>query len=508
MADSEPEGPRLHPPLQHSVSPRDLEPDEKDLEKIRQWQEARIEKKLRGEYESTVIQLQDIINNNASTPSQISSVRVEGGQYYTRPSFLGSVISPLLPPPSEPNDLETVTKAAGRIASALLATGMYSSVDAKLERAKSPMAAPFDVDLVLTTRHKPRYFLSAKTEASEDEGSVSIVGRVVNAFGGAEMLEANLTRGTTTRMAADASLIFPLTSSLNTWGQLQSYVFERDYSGFASCTEAVRGAKALVRSGFPATGKHEFAYEAVVRHLGNLKPNASMSMREAAGQSVKSALSHAFVVDTRDENLVPTRGFYLRTVSELAGLGGDTAFLKSETHSHLSRPIFPGTSLSFSARSGVLWGLNGKPSLFPDRFQLGGPCSVRAFRFNSLGPRANRLPLHPASTSISSAADSIGGELYWSAGVSVISDFPTKPDWALKTHAWINAGRLDDLNKSRPIAETARGMLTRPSVSVGLGLIYNFAPARIELNFGLPLVANKSDGTRRGLQVGIGVEFL
>lgn len=55
---------------------------------------------------------------------------------------------------------------------------------------------------------------------------------------------------------------------------------------------------------------------------------------------------------------------------------------------------------------------------------------------------------------------------------------------------------------------TVLSSLSRPSVSVGLGLLYRFDPVRVELNFGVPLVASKSDGTKRGVQAGIGLEFL
>ena len=45
-------------------------------------------------------------------------------------------------------------------------------------------------------------------------------------------------------------------------------------------------------------------------------------------------------------------------------------------------------------------------------------------------------------------------------------------------------------------------------MSAGLGLIYLFDPVRVEMNFGLPIVTSKSDGTRKGVQVGVGLEFL
>ena len=58
------------------------------------------------------------------------------------------------------------------------------------------------------------------------------------------------------------------------------------------------------------------------------------------------------------------------------------------------------------------------------------------------------------------------------------------------------------------LVENVRATVTRPSVSAGVGLVYRFDPVRVEVNLGVPLVASKSDNTRRGIQVGMGLEFL
>jgi len=183
----------------------------------------------------------------------------------------------------------------------------------------------------------------------------------------------------------------------------------------------------------------------------------------------------------------------------------------------------------------LLWGLGEKGktrTLFSDRFQLGGPTSVRSFRTNSLGPRDGgklfcffSFAFHLKTLTL--ADDSIGGQLYYSAGISAISDMPGKPQWPVKLHAWVNAGRLDGVNQGTvfalfallgefhsyhvtddPIRATVLSSLSSPSISVGLGLLYRFDPVRIEMNFGVPVVASKSDGMKRGMQVGIGLEFL
>jgi hypothetical protein len=105
---------------------------------------------------------------------------------------------------------------------------------------------------------------------------------------------------------------------------------------------------------------HAFMYEAVVRHLTGLTPTASMrsvfsgvcwcqnlllttySMRLAAGQTVKSSLSYCWTRDTRDDKITATRGIYAKFYHELAGLGGDAAFSKTEAEGQLSRRLLPG----------------------------------------------------------------------------------------------------------------------------------------------------------------------
>jgi outer membrane protein insertion porin family len=47
-----------------------------------------------------------------------------------------------------------------------------------------------------------------------------------------------------------------------------------------------------------------------------------------------------------------------------------------------------------------------------------------------------------------------------------------------------------------------------PSVAVGFGLIYRHSIARLELNYCIPLTAARNDQVHRGLQFGIGLNFL
>ena len=105
--------------------------------------------------------------------------------------------------------------------------------------------------------------------------------------------------------------------------------------------------------------------------------------------------------------------------------------------------------------------------------------------------------------------------MFWAAGASLIAHLPRKPHWPVKVQAFLNAGQLEPLHRHEhargagpSLRSTAAAALAQPSVSAGVGLVYLFDPVRAELNFGVPLAARASDGTRKGVQVGIGLEFL
>ena len=123
--------------------------------------------------------------------------------------------------------------------------------------------------------------------------------------------------------------------------------------------------------------------------------------------------------------------------------------------------------------------------------------------------------------------------LYYSAGLSVMSDiYSPKSGQPLpvKAHCWLNAGRLEGIDCGMsflspppilqilitstiiliavPLKQSVLASLSRPSLSAGVGIIYRLDPVRVELNFGVPLACSRSDGARRGFQVGMGLEFM
>jgi outer membrane protein insertion porin family len=321
----------------------------------------------------------------------------------------------------------------------------------------------------------------------------------------------NASFGTRTRSAYSAVLDTPVLSNPD---------FRFQLGGLQSATQKIFAShEELLAGGFTKlrwltkAGVHEVAYNGFRRTVTGLAKDASQTVRDGAGESFKSSLSHTWVRDTRDNPTMPSRGVYSKILSELAGFGplrGDVAFFKGEVEQQTAIPIpIPGVkgdsgvSLTAGLRAGMLYPL----TLSGQSNQLGGPTDVRGFRISGLGPH--------------DGADAVGGDVYAAGGASLLFPLPrVGPDRPLRLQAFVNSGRLLALRgtkegalsseevqsgMSRAISELSNGL---PSTSAGIGLVYAHPAARFELNFSLPLVVRKGEDARKGVQFGIGINFL
>ncbi|KAG0242168.1 hypothetical protein BGX31_000505 [Mortierella sp. GBA43] len=178
-----------------------------------------------------------------------------------------------------------------------------------------------------------------------------------------------------------------------------------------------------------------------------------------------------------------------------AGLGGDVNHVRQELEAQVARSNNSGYIVTATVKSGYLHSLDGKPSKISDRFFLGGPMSVRGFKSYGLGPREGE--------------DSLGGEAFVSAGLSLLTPFPGLSNWdSFKVHFFANAGSLINVKPGQSPKTTVEDLTKAPSTSIGAGILYRHPQVRIELNFALPLTATKTDAVSRGWQLGLGISFL
>lgn len=361
------------------------------------------------------------------------------------------------------------------------------------------------------------------TDLGNAEGSAygSLLWR--NIFGGAESLNLNASAGTRTRSAYQAIFDTPILSDPDKRISVDALASSTS-KAWASHEEALKGAGVKYSWATKSGTRHQLGYTGVWRQITGLAGNASPTIRADAGDSVKSSITHTWLSDRRNHPFLPSRGYMVKTISEIAGWGplkGDVAFWKTEMETSGAIPIpMPGVagdsgvSLSAGLRAGVLYplpvgfGSQSQPSRINDRFQLGGPTDVRGFAMSGLGPR--------------DGADAVGGDIFAAASCNLLMPFPrVGKDTPLRFQLFANGGRLLALKNAgekdgqggstvqKSVYSTAAEFgNSLPSIAAGFGVVYAHPVARFELNFSLPLVLRRGEEARKGLQFGVGINFL
>ncbi|CAH2252734.1 jg10182 [Pararge aegeria aegeria] len=94
--------------------------------------------------------------------------------------------------------------------------------------------------------------------------------------------------------------------------------------------------------GINTTTKHNLQWEGIVRDTSVLSKTTSFKVRESSGPQMKSVIRHIVTVDHRDEPIFPTRGTWVQFSSELAGLGGSVANVRTELQAQANKEVAPG----------------------------------------------------------------------------------------------------------------------------------------------------------------------
>ncbi|POS71461.1 sorting assembly machinery 50 kDa subunit [Diaporthe helianthi] len=477
-----------------------------------------------------------LLSDHLQRPATINSIEVHGAKN-TRKGFLDPVFAPLVG--SSRNAGTTLGEVLAGVQEATSKLDRFEifhpepTVFLSDARASSPHAAGTDIDVSIRVAEKSRFMLKGGTDFGNTEGSGYINLLCRNLFGGAEQLSINTSAGTRTRSAYSAAFTAPVNGNPDLRLSVEG-LSSNTQKDWASHDELVKGGTVKAAWLSKQGDMYNLAYSGAWRQITGLKAGASPTVRADAGDSMKSSITYSFTRDRRDNPLLPQNGYLIKTMTELAGFGplrGDVAFSKSEVELGGAVPVpLPGVSSSRTGisiggglRFGILyplplgWSPKGEsiPSLINDRFQLGGPTDVRGFKIGGLGPREG--------------TDSVGGDVFAAGSVNMLIPLPrTGVDSPLRLQLFANGGRLVALQDQtrareqeskglamssgavkrgmgRALSELSSGL---PSIAAGFGLVYAHPVARLELNFSLPLVMRRGELGRKGLSVGVGINFL
>ena len=243
--------------------------------------------------------------------------------------------------------------------------------------------------------------------------------------------------------------------------------FERETVGFA------------LRAGYPLAERlrHTVSYAFRTDDVSDVSPTASRLIRDQRGTTTTSALAHALDYDLRDSRIDPTEGYFAHLRQEVAGIGGDTQYLRNTLSYGYFYPLEDRWVLSAVARTGHIVGL-GEDVRLVDRFFLGGR-RFRGFDPSGIGPRDEET------------GDALGGNLFYTVTGELGFPLEFGEDLNLRGSFFTDVGSLGRTDDSGP--EVLDEGSLRLSIGAGLNFLTPIGPIR--LDFAEALVKEDHDRT-------------
>jgi outer membrane protein insertion porin family len=110
------------------------------------------------------------------------------------------------------------------------------------------------------------------------------------------------------------------------------------------------------------------------------------SLCDQRGAKVTSSMGYTLTMDRTDNYRDPTRGFDVNFSQDIAGLGGDINYVRSELRAGIYRGLWPGIVLKGKVEAGYIESWGDEPIRINNRFFKGGN-SFRGFDVAGIGPR-------------------------------------------------------------------------------------------------------------------------
>jgi len=180
------------------------------------------------------------------------------------------------------------------------------------------------------------------------------------------------------------------------WGKVDVYKQSQDYRGYWLKTNgfALSAGKSF---GEYVSTSLRFSYDnSLVTDITTVPAFSLQRQLDIYGDQISTnALTWSISRDSRDYYLDPKTGSRNNVYVKYAGgpFGGDPNFVKTAGDSAWYFPVFWDTVLMARGRFGYVEALINKPVPLGERFFVGGPSTLRGFRFGTAGPMDTALNL-------------------------------------------------------------------------------------------------------------------
>ena len=218
------------------------------------------------------------------------------------------------------------------------------------------------------------------------------------------------------------------------------------------------------------------------------------------GVFTTSSIGYGISFDTLDNRQKPNRGQRLVINQDVAGLGGNVKYIRTQANYNYFVPIYGRWIFGIKAEGGHILGM-GQDIRINDRFFLGNP-RMRGFKQAGIGPR-------DALT-----RDALGGNVFYKGSMEIFIPLGSGArELGIEASMFVDAGALFTVdlpkrlfNPATGFTHTIVGDTPKPRVSAGIGFTWTspFGPFRVD--FAKAILSDKFDKTEF-FQFNIGTRF-
>jgi len=368
---------------------------------------------------------------------------------------------------------------ADRSRTRIRALGFFKDVTIK----EDPGTTPDRTVLTVTVTEQPTGELALGAGYSSQQGlllDLSYTER--NLFGRGQFIRANVSIGTYQkdldfRFTEPYFLGRPLSAGFLVYEVITDFT---QYLGYTSSVSAFGLQFSFPVSEFGHISPHyNYAYTEITPG-GTSATSAAVLL--AAGRYSTSSVGFTYTYDTRDDPIKPTKGWNFALSQDVAGLGGDLKYLRSQMTTQNYHPFFFGLVGEAALNAGYISGYGGLDIPINERFFKGGP-TFRGFQIAGVGPR----------DTVANVA--VGGQLFAIGTYQVRLPDILPPDYGISLSAFSDFGTLGMLHGNNTTCTASSCIRDNLAMRASVGIVVNwkspFGP--VEIDLGYPILKQTYD---------------
>ncbi|WP_354074417.1 outer membrane protein assembly factor BamA [Brevundimonas sp. 1080] len=209
----------------------------------------------------------------------------------------------------------------------------------------------------------------------------------------------------------------------------------------------------------------------------------SSALCDQIGSFINSSAGYTLQVNYTNDPIRPTRGWAGSLRQDLAGLGGDVNYVKTEADASWYYGFTPNWIVSVQGSTGYVSGWNGDPIRINDRFFKGGN-SFRGFETAGMGPRDLNT------------TDALGGNFYAIGTVELTLPNYLPEQYGIKTSLFADVGTLgvlDDRYKLTSTGTVNANIADELSLRASAGVSIHWKSPMGPIRFDISKVLSKED---------------